>query len=813
MIDELIKVVKDERKHEIEEAKEKTSVKVLEIVGGTVTLNFEKHLYFESGDIIGYESAEGKDVLGSIVNVDYDTNMLTVSLYSQPKFEEGETINIFESETLIGYELEIKFLGRIKREDISRQERSMTDYFFKPLKFEKINRKERLYDKEGMAGFTLDDSQIEVIESILSLDNGEIILVIGPPGTGKTQVIAKAAYELSKRGEKVLICSHTNRAVDNVMENLPLEKTLRVGRPEKVHPKIRKYMLSSKARTEIGSRLEEIEEEISAGRIGHEELNKLLAERSLMIKETNERLVNESPLIGSTLIKSQLYPLEYVKFDTVFIDECSQASIPLSLLGMLKGKKCILVGDHKQLLPIFKSINEEALQEKYSAFNHLLKKHPERSIWLKYHYRSNAEIIGFSQQRFYENKIKPAERCYDLKLGINGWQSLDRGKILDPNKPVVFVHVEGEETYDGISKYNDKEAEVCSEIVKNILGCGTQPDEIGIITPYRMQRAIVREKVGKEIEVNTVDAFQGRQKDVIIYSIASTKSKFASNPNRINVAFTRPIYKLIVVGNAIYARGEIEKFMEYALDRNGVYSWENKKWFGDEIKSLNEVKRYIISQTMSGEYSDDKIYVSELGFCIRKAWFKRKMPKEIDFNTALKMLIGSLFHEIIEKNYNETEKSAVATIHVDGKKVEIRGRIDAVVGNGIIDFKSKDGRGLSRIKENGPSRYDEKQIKFYARAGGYKKALLQYYQIDPKISIDDMTNPKEFISRLKEKISRAIREPITFEVDVENADVTKEYEKLATVLYKSLIKNEPPAFEPKKWMCTNCEYRHICKAR
>ena len=91
--------------------------------------------------------------------------------------------------------------------------------------------------------------------------------------------------------------------------------------------------------------------------------------------------------------------------------------------------------------------------------------------------------------------------------------------------------------------------------------------------------------------------------------------------------------------------------------------------------------------------------------------------------------------------------------------------------------------------------------------------MLQYYQIDPKISIDDMTNPKEFISRLKEKISRAIREPITFEVDVENADVTKEYEKLATVLYKSLIKNEPPAFEPKKWMCTNCEYRHICKAR
>jgi len=112
--------------------------------------------------------------------------------------------------------------------------------------------------KEGEG--ELDEHQREAVERILGLQEGELLLAVGPPGTGKTRVIARAALELAMRGEKVLVASHTNRAVDNVVELLPIDITLRIGRPEKVHENVRPYMLSYKARQALGEQLREIEE-------------------------------------------------------------------------------------------------------------------------------------------------------------------------------------------------------------------------------------------------------------------------------------------------------------------------------------------------------------------------------------------------------------------------------------------------------------------------------------------------------------------------------------------------------------------------
>ena len=148
-------------------------------------------------------------------------------------------------------------------------------------------------------------------------------------------------------------------------------------------------------------------------------------------------------------------------------------------------------------------------------------------------------------------------------------------------KPVVFIHVGGEEERDGRSKFNSKEIEVCDELVRELRKY-LSPEKIGVISPYVAQIKRIAERV-KGVEVNTVDAFQGREKDVIIFSVTSTgKMDFVSNPNRLNVAFTRARKKLIVIGNgrAMYrSKGSmLYKFLEYVYELNGIYDWEKGEW-------------------------------------------------------------------------------------------------------------------------------------------------------------------------------------------------------------------------------------------
>jgi superfamily I DNA and/or RNA helicase len=301
-----------------------------------------------------------------------------------------------------------------------------------------------------------------------------------------------------------------------------------------------------------------------------------------------ENSIKISQIIGSTLIKSQLPPLDEVNdFDYVIIDEASQATITLALLGMIKGKKWILVGDDKQLLPIFKSIKSIEKCKKFSAFSHLVEKYPNRVTWLRIHYRSNEKIINFSAKEVYNGNIKPHESCKNKKLPIEYWYKEEKYKILDPNIPVIFVHVNGNEEKIDNSKVNKEEINVVFEIIRMLKECKVDMDKVGIITPFREQAKRIRERVGnvsKEVEVSTVDAFQGREKDVIIFSVTSTESfRFVSDENRLNVALTRPKYKLIVVGNAMRIKDAnnkllIKRFLRYVDELKSVFDFNEKRF-------------------------------------------------------------------------------------------------------------------------------------------------------------------------------------------------------------------------------------------
>jgi len=617
----LEKIIRNERKYAKREAfKEVYEARVIDVSHGVATIETRYAMKFQAGDPIGIilrvKGEIKPEYLGTVIDSYSDT---LIVLTSSNLIKEDMPITIFDYEPLISYDLQLDLIKQIKGEkDVERAiiqifnpnaiELVLNNLEQPSLKYHKLENTRDVKD-----AFELDFSQIKAVEAALALNDNELLLIVGPPGTGKTRVIAKIAYELMKGGEKILISSHTNRAVDNAVEILPLEKTLRVGKPEKVLEHIKKYLLSYKARQRLGQKILEVDKkvkdyskaienlikELRKSKSVHEkrklkqiisnykmELRELIKHRNQMIKKECEELIFEIPIIGSTLIKSQLPPLINVQFDTVIIDEASQASITLALLAMVKGKKWIVVGDHKQLLPIFRAVKDLRLRRSLSAFSGLKDKYDHRHLWLQIHYRSNPDIIGFSAKYVYEGKIKAAESCSSKILNL---RIKPKYEFLSTIKPVVFVHVHGVDQVVDNSRLNEKEAEVAVEIVRELIRCGISKSEIGVISPFRAQRKLIIDKLskikGKElIEINTVDAFQGREKEAIIFSVTdTTKLKFPTDPHRLNVAFTRARSKLIVLGNgkAITTKAKetlLYNFIEYCYKKKSIYDWEKKSW-------------------------------------------------------------------------------------------------------------------------------------------------------------------------------------------------------------------------------------------
>jgi len=687
----------------------------------------------EEGVSVGYIVGNQVKKLGTVVYFDKKENEITISYDASllPYWvKENRIIKLANAESLIGYQLQeawilesqrnFKYLYNLINEilkdslsdrnkiDLKNKIEEIINNANKAIKALTKSKRDEIIprdfgDKRCVSNKNfLNRSQVKVVELALGLEDGQILIVVGPPGTGKTEVIAKIAYELAKRGEKILITSHTNIAVDNALEKLADIEDLelvRVGRPEKISDKLKKVMLSKvryeKPPYKLVESIKRLENEI---RIIKESLKKLrnlkievretkkkyLTEtlekiRSIndpeleqiakileidieisrkkeyiekYLRPTNEALkrkrkrfqmeiknlkqikkellkssglkkvtkkelynllrkkeearMNElvhkkselknlldlaektvlerSDVVGSTIIRSHLGTMFNISFDTVIVDEGSQISIPLGLMSLIKGKKWVIIGDHLQLLPIFRNIKSEAIEahEMLSVFYYLIKKFG-MDAYLDIHYRSVPEIIEFSRKYIY----KP--NGIEIKVDENSgkfckmYHSLNRELL---SRPVVFIDVRGSNQKEENSKsvYNEKEVEVIHSIISKLKNYNINYEKVGIITPYVAQVKKLKEKIKENIEINTVDSFQGREKDIIIYSITGTnknKIKFASNKNRLNVALTRAKCRLIVVGNASSIKNTntlLEKFLQWALNRGYVYDWDGKKW-------------------------------------------------------------------------------------------------------------------------------------------------------------------------------------------------------------------------------------------
>ena len=504
MLRELKKLIEDEKKETIKEIllQNEKEEGMVETVGEPE----EDHLYIVKTPLqLEREDTVGLVIDDEIINLGFvlgNYDQYTYLVYpTQKQYINGSHI-LVKSESLISYDLQLNILDKLEERDDPTIKEIKT-LLFKNKTLPHFTVKSKTYPH-------LDEFQEEVVNCALSLDKGELLLVVGPPGTGKTRIISTIAREIT---DKVLITSHTNRAVDEAIERLPPERSVRVAFPSKSG--LKEHLLELKVYDVVGDRLRELDSEINKclAKKDYYGAKEYYAERRKVYEEVCEKIISETPIVGATLIKSWLPPLLKFKFDYVLVDEASQITIPLALLGLLKAKRYVLLGDHRQLPPVLKSVRSS---ENYSVFNHLKKKYPHRVKWLKKHYRSNIEIAKLLKM-FYEEEIIPANICKNINLELE-W--------LKP--PIVFIHVpNAEESKDeNKSKFNVPEAKVCVSLVEKLIDCGVSEKDIAVISPYRAQVELLKEyfKAKKlAVDVGTVDSFQGCERDVVVFSVTASK--------------------------------------------------------------------------------------------------------------------------------------------------------------------------------------------------------------------------------------------------------------------------------------------------
>tara|TARA_B100002051_G_scaffold264255_1_gene288887 strand:- start:458 stop:3934 length:3477 start_codon:yes stop_codon:yes gene_type:complete len=369
----------------------------------------------------------------------------------------------------------------------------------------------------------VNDSYSELIEEL------NIELILGPPGSGKTTTICNNIITSLKNGETIFVMCFTNRALDEVLDKL---KNNDYFRDNNINDVI--YRFNRRAYDE---------------------------------NETKEVIPNNIKVFLSTVhgTRSEIVNKWKKEFDVCYIDEASQLNFTMCANGFL-GKKNILVGDYNQLAPLIplELPTEFDIDEiKKSFFEILWEKfqksgNQDRCKPLQKQYRMNKEISSYPFSKWYKSiDIENDESIENRKLEYenNDWENDVFKKILDPDNPTLWIQVDNDDDNDN-NRINLKEAKICSEIVNKFFEYGK--DNIGVIAPFRRQVNEIRNLIidSNESEmphdlVDTVDRYQGSQKEIIIISIcAEERNNFLENDyRRLNVALTRPKFKRIIVGD------------------------------------------------------------------------------------------------------------------------------------------------------------------------------------------------------------------------------------------------------------------------
>ena len=432
------------------------------------------------------------------------------------------------------------------------------------------NRKEEQFSFQPLRFPWLNSTQEAAVNKVLRAK--DVAIVHGPPGTGKTTTLVEAIYETLHRESQVLVCAQSNMAVDWIAEKLADRgvPVLRIGNPMRVTDRMlactyERRFESHPHYTQLWSIRKGIRDLYAQKKHGSDALHQKIArlkERATELEiAINEDLFNEARVIACTLAGSANRALIGKKFSTLFIDEAAQALEPACWIALQKAGRVILAGDHQQLPPTIKSL--QALQGGLgkTLMQTIVERRPEAVSLLEIQYRMNEEIMRFSSDWFYQGRLKSAP---EVKYrGILDWDIAMEWFDTDPEGDADYG-----ELSDGMSRSNPKEAEQTLDILKRYLEkigkerILEERIDIGLISPYKGQVILLRRMVRRDaffkpyrhlISINTVDGFQGQERDVIVISMVRANEQgnigFLSDLRRMNVAITRARMKLILVGN------------------------------------------------------------------------------------------------------------------------------------------------------------------------------------------------------------------------------------------------------------------------
>ena len=421
----------------------------------------------------------------------------------------------------------------------------------------------------------LNPTQEEAVNRVLWAK--DVAVVHGPPGTGKTTTLVEAIYETLRRENQVLVCAQSNMAVDWISEKLVDRgiNVLRIGNPTRVNDKMLSFTYERRFEAHpdyemlwsIRKAIRELRAHRKRGDEKYHQKIERLKERATELEvRINAQLFGEARVIACTLVGSSNHLLEGQKFGTLFIDEAAQALEAACWIPIRRVSRVVLAGDHCQLPPTVKSIAALKGGLGKTLMERIVENKPEVVTLLKMQYRMNEEIMRFSSDWFYGNMVESAP---EVKYR----------SILDFDIPMTWIDtnqfsVDGlrfteEFVGESFGRINKAEAEltllVLEEYFKKI-GKQRILDErldVGIISPYRAQVQYLRRQIKKKewakpyrqlISVNTVDGFQGQERDIILISLVRANDDgqigFLRDLRRMNVAITRARMKLIILGDA-----------------------------------------------------------------------------------------------------------------------------------------------------------------------------------------------------------------------------------------------------------------------
>lgn len=417
----------------------------------------------------------------------------------------------------------------------------------------------------------LNPSQEEAVNKVLWAK--DVAVVHGPPGTGKTTTLVEAIYETLHRENQVLVCAQSNMAVDWISEKLVDRgiHVLRIGNPTRVNDKMLSFTYERRFEAHpdypqlwsIRKAIRELCQQRRKGRSEnmHQKINALKDRATELEIRINADLFNEARVVACTLAGSAHRVMTGMKFATLFIDEAAQALEPACWIAIRRADRVILAGDHCQLPPTVKC--QEAVRGglAHTLMQTIVKRKPEAVSLLKIQYRMNEEIMRFSSDWFYGGSLQAAP---EVKY---------RG-ILDYDTPMVWINTEGmdcneEFVGESFGRINKAEARLTLEQLQTyITRIGKQRIleeriDFGVISPYKAQVQYLRQSIRRNpffkpfhhlISINTVDGFQGQERDVIVISLVRANEEgqigFLNDLRRMNVAITRARMKLIILGDA-----------------------------------------------------------------------------------------------------------------------------------------------------------------------------------------------------------------------------------------------------------------------